>query len=106
MLSILSSFFVRYVGISAKNERQKRDSMLYKNYKGLTKNIYLLLTFQSCPIDVIESSAIPMLINIALYGTKPKRVAKKNIENGTPTIAELALRNQFGTTGVNLRKRK
>ena len=47
-----------------------------------------------------------MLIRIALYGTKPMKVAMLNIENGTPTIAELALRNQFGTTGVNLRKRK
>ena len=47
-----------------------------------------------------------MLIRIALYGTNPIRVAMKNIENGTPTIAELAFRNQFGTIGVNLRNRK
>ena len=47
-----------------------------------------------------------MLIKIALYGTKPISVAMKNIENGPPTMAELAFRNQFGTIGVSLRKRK
>ena len=43
---------------------------------------------------------------MVVYGSKPTRVVIEKTQKGTPTTAELAFRNQFGTIGVSLRNRK
>eukprot|EP00353_Schmidingerella_taraikaensis_P017773 CAMPEP_0185604462 /NCGR_PEP_ID=MMETSP0436-20130131/3312_1 /TAXON_ID=626734 ORGANISM="Favella taraikaensis, Strain Fe Narragansett Bay" /NCGR_SAMPLE_ID=MMETSP0436 /ASSEMBLY_ACC=CAM_ASM_000390 /LENGTH=73 /DNA_ID=CAMNT_0028235325 /DNA_START=117 /DNA_END=341 /DNA_ORIENTATION=- len=60
----------------------------------------------SKPIEEIESIMRPILTRMIEYGIRPKKVAPANIPKGTPTTAELALRNQFGTKGVKRRNMK
>ena len=64
------------------------------------------LTSASKPICETESSISPVLIKIVVYGSKPTSVVTEKTQKGTPTTAELAFRNQFGTIGVSLRNRK
>ena len=64
------------------------------------------LTEASKPIVVIESSIRPVLTSIIVYGIRPRVVAPTKIENGTPTVPELAFRNQFGTRGVRRKNMK
>ena len=64
------------------------------------------LTFASKPICETESSISPVFIKMVVYGSKPTSVVTEKTQNGTPTTAELAFRNQFGTIGVSLRNKK
>jgi hypothetical protein len=54
----------------------------------------------------MESSIKPVLTRITEYGIRPIKVAPAKMWNGTPTTAELAFKNQFGTIGVRRRNRK
>ena len=48
----------------------------------------------------------PLVPNWFLNASSGTVVAPTKTEKGTPTVPELAFRNQFGTIGVNLRNRK
>ncbi len=47
----------------------------------------------------------PVMTNAILTGIYPKKVAKKNVRKGIPTMGVAMLTNQLGAIGVTLRNK-